>query len=1054
MDSGDRVDSAAPRLQIDLFGGFVLRVHGRRITDLATRKAEALLIYLACNPQPHQRETLAELLWDDLPPERAAGNLRLTLNQLRKHVAPFLDVNRQTIAIRQDGNYWLDVQAFAGAVATAPNDLATIAQALALYRGDFLQGFHLRDARGFSEWQATQAEHWRHQALIWMRKLVEHHTAHSDYAEAIAWASRVLALDLLDEAAHRQMMLLFARSGQRAAAVRQYRSCQQIMRQELDLDPEPATEALYQRICRMPAQRPHTLPPCTRTLLGRSSELARVYSWLAAPTSRLMSIVGAGGSGKTHLALSVGWRVVTEYLGPCSDGVFYIPLIVHDGATAQVDDGGVLVAIAEALQIPPSGRSTLLERVIRHSSDKEALLIIDNGELLDPSARLALSALIQHTPALRILVPSRERLKLRDESVLDLSGLDHPMFPARIVSPQQEARFCAGLPEYASVQLFLECARQVQGTGDLSAYDHQDQLAIGKICQIVHGLPLAIELVTPWLRLRSPAEIVPEIMQAIDLLVVDLPELPERHRSMRAVFEYSWRLIPARERIALASLSVFPASFTADAAHAIADVSLSQLAVLRDTSLIQCIASDCGTRYALHPLLRHLAGEKLQSDASAAATISARHARYFAAFAAQYEDHLRSAQGPASLKTLEREIDNLRGGWQWAVAACDLAMLGQYCIPLHDFCAIRSWELEGRHLFRLASKAIRARTFDEETPEADLLAAARVLSCYAELEYILGELDAAEEALQHSRSILALQAIEDAPELMFIYKQLGLIGYSRGAYTDAQHYLRLTLQMAEACADEHKCADTLLAIGGVAFAQGDWSDAQQVLMRGLRIYQAKDYHWGIGHSLRFLGMIAMAQGDHVAARCYYQESLALAQRIGNRIGEALVWDQLGLLYLAEAQVELSAQAFQQALAIFQDIGVDVGSGRVLCHMTRLAIAQGDDQMAQQHVLQAMQIAQRVQAPPVLIETLATVLHLWLHLDLRIEAVVPFRLLRALQRHPACAADTQHYIAGIRSEHAMALAYGADDGTQPWPLARIEAIVTAWIADLCQPWQLQ
>lgn len=1052
MRSTEPADSGAPRLQIHLFGGVALYVDDQRITDLATRKAEALLVYLVCNPQPHQRETLAELLWNDLPAERAAGNLRLTLNQLRKHFAPFLDITRQTIAFRQDVEYWLDVQVFTHMVTAEPRNPDMLAEALVLYQGDFLQGFHLRGAWGFSEWQADQLDYWQQQARTQMRVLVELYAAHSNYTEAIRWTSRMLAIDQLDEAAHRQMLLLLARSGQRAAAIRHYRACQQIMQQELAIDPEPATEALYQRICRMPAQRPHNLPQCTRMLLGRTTEQARIYGWLATPAARLMSIIGPGGSGKTQLALTVGWRAAHEYLGPCSDGVFYIPLIVHDSSASPVDDMALLIAIAEVLQIRLSGKASLQDQIVQQIRDKELLLIVDNGELLSPSARLALSTLIQHTQGLRMLVPSRERLKLRDEHILDVKGLAYPTFPSQIVTLRQQQGFQAGMLQYAAVQLFLECARQVQGIGDLGDYSVPDQLAIGKICELVHGLPLAIELVAPWLHVRSPAEIMSEIVQAIDLLVVDMPDVPERHRSMRAVFEYSWQLITDHERQALAHLSVFPAQFTAEAANIVVGVTIQLLASLRDKSLIQCMTLNAGTRYVMHPFLRSLAQEKLlHADATTATMIHTTHAHYFAHFVAPYAEQLRSEQGPSLLKTIECEMDNLRAGWRWAVATRDLPTLGQYSIPLHDFCAIRGWELEGRKLFSMAAVAIRTWSMDEHTPEAQLISAARVLSCYAELECVLGALDIAEDALQHSRMLLSLQAIEDAPEVMFIYKQLGLITYWRGDYLNARSYLALALQMTEESGDTHKYADTLLAIGGVAYAQGEWSYARQVLQRCHEIYQAQSYHWGVGHTQRFFGMIAMAQGDRPTAHHYYHEGLAQAQQIGNRIGEALVYDQLGLWYLTERQLEQSEEALQQGLEIFQEIGIDIGIARTLCHLGQVAIAQENFQAAQHSYRQALQIARRVGAPPLLIESVAGALHLWLHTlgDDRCEPD-PQLLLWSLRQHPACAADTKQYIHALLADQQITEIQNGPS----WPLEEILATVTTWLTDTLQLWTVE
>lgn len=1032
--------SSVPALQIDLFGGLTIHIGGERIADLATRKAEALLVYLACRPQPHQREALADLFWDDLPAERAAGNLRLILNQLRQRLAPYLDVTRQTIGLRGDAPCLVDVHTFAQALADDPQDLETIAGALKLYRGDFLQGFHLRDARGFAEWQAAQADHWRRQALAWMQRLVDRYIAYSRYAEARMWAARILDLDPLDEAAHRQVMLIHARSGQRHAAIRQYQACRQVLQEELGLDPEPATEALYQRIRSMPAQRPHALPPCASALVGRATELAQVYEWLAASPSRLMSIVGPGGTGKTQLALAAGWRVAREFLGPCDDGVFYLALVAGDAA-ALADDAQILAEIAKTLGIALSGARALLDQVIEQLRDKEILLIVDNGELMGPSARLALGALAQHAPALRILVPSRERLKLREEQALDLAGLAYPSLPARAVSAQMEQQLCDGIPAHASVQLFLACADRIAGVRAFEEYERHNQLAIGRICQIVQGLPLAIELATPWLRVRSPAEILRELAQTIDLLAADMPDLPERHRSIRAVFEYSWRLLAEREQRALANLAVFPDSFSAEAAEAIADVALPLLAALRDKSLLQSIKAEAETRYALHPLLRRLALEKLQIDSAIEADLRARHARHFAAFAAQREGLLHGPQGAETLQALEREIENLRAGWGWAIATGDIETLGRYSIPLHDFCAIRGWEIEGRRLFHAAGAAIREWTAREAYTEASVTAAARALSCWGGLEYTLGDLDAAEGIFQQCRGLLTLIAAEDTPELLYIYKQLGLIAYQRGAYDKALEYLHFTLQIADECADAIKIGDTLLSISAVALAQGDWRRAEQALQRGMAVYHTLGSEWGVGHMLRFAGMLALARDERAAARQQLQRSLAMMRKLGHRMGEALALDQLGMLYLAEHQLDQSAATLQQGLAIFQELGLDPGITRALCHLGRLALAGQAYDEARRHCLHALEVAERTRMPPLQIESAAGALHLLTVTDVDTAAALDaWAALDLLLRHPACSADTRRYIASFLPQQQAERANGAGSADRPWSLERLQQTI--------------
>ncbi|NTW01658.1 MAG: hypothetical protein HGA19_10140, partial [Oscillochloris sp.] len=995
---------STPVLRIHLLGELRISINGVSVTDVATRKAEALLLYLACNPRTHRRELLSELLWDDLSPERAGGNLRLVLNQLRPHFAPFLDITRNSVAIR-DGVYWLDLNALQHGLA---GDADAVASALELYQGDFLQGFHLRDARGFSEWQQTQAEHWRRVALDGMRRLAEHHAIRGSYNKGLNWARRLLAIDPLDEAAHRQVMVLLARSDQRHEAARQYQICTEALQAELGIAPEEATTALYQRILATQGQRWHTQLPRPGRLIGRAAETTRLYEWLAGAGSRLLTITGAGGSGKTQLALTVGWRVASELAWPFADGVYYLALVAPE-LEMHIDVYGVLMGIVQAFGLTLSGRIPLAEQVERYLALRELLLIIDNGELLAHDARLLLGNLLHEAPALRVLVPSRERLQLREEQVLAINGLSYPRLSARATADEPDCTASMQLAGYPAVQLLLRNADLGHDVAMLDAFAAADRRAISQICQMVHGLPLAIELAAPWLNLRSPRELAQDLAATIDILRSDAPDLPERHRSIRAVFEGSWRLLPVPEALALARLGVFPASFTAKAAATIAGAGLPTLAALHDKSLVQTLKVQPETRYMLHPLLQRFALEKLQTQPQVEMATRTSHAHYYAAFAQAREGLLNGALGMEAMSDLEREIDNLRAGWRWATAHQDIPTLGRYSIPLHDFCAVRGWEIDGRELFAPATMAVREWAERPDRDEGATPDAVRVLSCYAELQQILGDSSAAERAFHDCRIMLNAIAAEDSPELLFVYKQLGLLAYGRGSYAEAMQYLRLTLAIAEDVADRPRVADTLLSLGAVALALGEWASAEQTLRRGLAIYDDLQYDWGRGHTLRFLGALAMAQDDLALAERLLADSLAIAQQIGNRIGEALVLDQIGLLRLAQGQFAQSGLTLGQALELFRALGVELGIGRALGHLGCLALKQGQTAEAYQQLVQAMVIAERIHAPPLLIECAATALQLLLA-DSRAVVATLGPLVDMLAQHPACTAETHRQLA--------------------------------------------
>jgi predicted ATPase len=736
--------------------------------------------------------------------------------------------------------------------------------------------------------------------------------------------------------------------------------------------------------------------------------MAQIVEWMAVTPTRLLTISGPGGSGKTHLAINAAHKAVNELIGPYHDGIFYLALVGH-GPERLVSAEDLLIALAQTLQLELAPREAPATQLGRYLHERELLLIIDNGELLTAEARTTLSTLLAAAPALRLIIPSRERLKLREEYLLELDGLPYPDAASLAgATPPDPGAYAAG-------QLLLQRAGHTAATV-------ANQRALGEICRLVHGLPLALELAAPWLTLRSPQELYEAIAATIDVLQSDAPDLPERQRSIRAVFEYSWRLLTEAEAEALAGLSVFPADFNAAAAEQIVGAGLAALGALRDKSLLQVRPGATETRYALHPLLQRFALDKLQADGSTFAALCKRHAGYFAAIAEAQKPLLYGAESAAAIAAIEREFANIRSGWTWATQQRDIAMLGAYSIPLHDFMALRGWNVESLHLFGAGAAAVRAWTTTNSSDAATTPAAVRVLSCYAELQQIMGDPAQAERAYHDCRVLLNAIAAEDTPELLFVYKQIGLLAYGRGAYSEALQYLRLTLAIAEEGADKVRVADTLLSIGAVLIAQGAWPAAEQTLRRALALYDDLHYAWGRGHALRFLGTLALHTENYATAAEQLQAALAASRAIDNRIGVALSLDQLGLLYLAEERFEASAAAFHEALELFQSSGVDLGSGRALIHLARLAAAQGQVEQARQRLGQALLIAERLPSPPLLLECAAAILalHRQEHTSLPPELIA---LAAALSRHPAAAADTQRQLA--------ALAGGATS-TEPMP----------------------
>jgi predicted ATPase/DNA-binding SARP family transcriptional activator len=930
-------------LEIRTLGGLSILKDGEAVNELGSRKAEALLVYLAVEGGQHPRKTLAALLWPESPEKQAASSLRVTLSTLRKTLGSYLEISRTDVGVNANAGIEVDLVQLEQELAHDPID-----RALEKVQGDFLEGFHIRDSLEFEDWRLFEQERIRRLIMDALHASIADMMQKEEFKRGLQLTHHLLRLDPLDELAHQQSMTLLALDGQRSAALLQYEHCAKILQSELGVEPSEATQVLFQQISSgdrlsdaIPLQPKHNLPAQPTSFIGREKELAQIGEMMVDPHCRLITLIGPGGIGKTRLAL----QAADAFLHSFEDGTYFVPL----GPIPSPD--AILSAITHTLSFSYDIATTLdpKSQLLDYLRHRSILLVMDGFEHLIEGAGL-LSDILANAADLKLLVTSRARLGLQAEWAFQVEGL-----------PIAEDTQASEMEDSTALALFYERARQVRA--DFQLTENERQHAI-QICQFVEGMPLGIELAAAWVSALSCEEIAEEMEKSLDFLSASMRDLPLKHRSLRTAFDHSWRLLTEEQQDILRKLSVFRGAFSRSAALYVVGANLTQLSSLIGKSLLRRNASG---EFEMHELLRQHAEEKLDKDPTVKEDVQERHASYYIELLSQRESELMGPRMNRVKAEISREIGNIRTAANWAIQKWNTEAAISAVERFFNFYAVRGWH-EGREAFENLARHAAQTGLDKQhqTPQQDPV----FLSIRAHQAFFSSNLGLIEEGEALSQECLApLREKKMRNELSICLHNLGVNDCFRGDY-------KLSIQRLEEAIVIGEAFQTLawrsyfLWLGYVFFMIGEYERGMESLQICYDLFDEINSLWGKAFALSKMGLASDGLKEHTQAMHYHQEALSIFETTGDQAGKGYALSRMSMGAYFLGNYEDALRFGQEGYDAFQEIGHRWGICISLCRLGFAYLGLGEIAEAKDRLYEALRLAQEHQMTPLILNALA------------------------------------------------------------------------------------